>query len=310
MLEISKRKKEELLHLATKNGQVSLIKNLLKTKVDINALNAEGLSPLHLAVIEGNIEVTNLLISEGANIEIKDSKWGSSPLLYACQNGRTKLVQMLLQNGANINSKSYDGSTAIHFAAQSGKTDLVIFLQQMGFDINSQNDSQQTPLMFAIMADDINAVTLLISLGADVDHGRNCLKPTPLHCAASFKSGQQDKIIQILIHRGAHIHAQCGVTLTTPLHTNILNNGSIKSARVLLENGAHLQLKNRFGENAFQLALRYHNTKFIKLALEFQPNLVTALNLKNDHPIEYILQQANKSALKVIFHHCHRNIYH
>ena len=94
MLEISKRKREELLHLATKNGQVSLIKTLLKARVDINALNVEGLSPLHLAAIEGNIEVTKLLISEGANIEVTDSKWGSSPLLYACQNGRTKLVQM------------------------------------------------------------------------------------------------------------------------------------------------------------------------------------------------------------------------
>ena len=56
MLEISKRKREELLHLATKNGQVSLIKTLLKARVDINALNVEGLSPLHLAAIEGNIE--------------------------------------------------------------------------------------------------------------------------------------------------------------------------------------------------------------------------------------------------------------
>ena len=69
MLELSKKEGEDLLLLACKNGQVTLIKNLLKAKVDINALNSEGLSSLHLAVIKGNIAVMNLLIKQGANIE-------------------------------------------------------------------------------------------------------------------------------------------------------------------------------------------------------------------------------------------------
>ena len=58
MLEISKRETQELFHLACKNGQVTLIKNLLKAKVDISALNAEGFSPLHSAVIAGETKVT------------------------------------------------------------------------------------------------------------------------------------------------------------------------------------------------------------------------------------------------------------
>ena len=130
MLQINNREREELLHFACKNGQISLIRNLLKDNVDINALNAKGLSPLHLAVIEGNIEVTKLLISEGANIEVTDSKWGSSPLLYACQNGRTKIVKLLVEMGADIKAESDDDTSAIHFAAQSGKSDLIDFLLQ------------------------------------------------------------------------------------------------------------------------------------------------------------------------------------
>ena len=132
MLEFSQREGEVLLHSACKNSQISLIKNLLKTKVNINALDSEGLSPLHLAVIEGNIAVTNLLIDEGANIEIKDSQWKSSPLLYACQNGRLKIVKLLLEKGAAINAKSYEGSCDIHFAAQSGKNELIDLLLQRG----------------------------------------------------------------------------------------------------------------------------------------------------------------------------------
>ena len=59
MLQLRKREGEDLLHLACKNGQVTLIKNLLKANVDINTLSAEGLSPLHWAVFNGNLEVTN-----------------------------------------------------------------------------------------------------------------------------------------------------------------------------------------------------------------------------------------------------------
>ena len=89
--------------------------------MDINSMNKQGLSPLHVAAINGNIEVTELLINEGADIELKDSEYGSSPLLFACQNGRTKIVKLLFENGADINAKSVGRTSAIHFAAQSGR---------------------------------------------------------------------------------------------------------------------------------------------------------------------------------------------
>ena len=67
--------------------------------------------------------MTKLLINEGADIDLKDSKHSSTPLLYACQNGRTKLVRVLLEKGADINAKSSNGTMAVHFAAQSGNRD-------------------------------------------------------------------------------------------------------------------------------------------------------------------------------------------
>ena len=345
MLGISKREAEDLLHLACKNGQLSLIKNLLKAKVNINALDSKGKSSLDLAVIEGNIAVTNLLISEGANIEMKDS----FALLYACENGRTKIVKILLENGADINSKINDGTSAIHLAASSGKLDLIDFLLQKGFDINCENNDRltplhyillycihpegkdtslyekskiliergakidsessvgDTPLMLATMANDIRVVRLLISLGATVNHGKNHFKITPLHVAACFKIGENDlMIMQVLIDNGAEVDAQSGTALITPLHANIWSHGSIKSARVLLENGAKLLYKNFYGNTAFSLAIRYHNTEFINLALAFQPSLVASLNKRRDFPIEYALQLKNESALKMITYHCHK----
>ena len=348
MLQINNKEREELLHLACQNGQFSLIKNLLKAKVDIDAFNTEGLSPLHIAVIKGNIEVAKLLISEGASIDLNDSKWGSSPLLYACQNGRTKIVKMLLENGSDINAKSDEGSTAIHFAAQSGKPELIDFLLQKGFDINCENDFLETPLhktllhwrypsgkstslyekvkliiekggninsiesenvtplMYAIMAHDVSVVKLFISLGANVNHGQNDNKLTPLHCAAYFKGEEHEKMIQALIKNGAKINAVGGSKLMTPLHSNVFNKGAIESARALLENGASLTMKDHQNNTALQQAIKYGNTKFIKLVLELQPSLVASLNTSRDFPIEYALELQDESALKMITYHCHK----
>ena len=258
MLEFSKKEGEELLHLASKNGQVYLIKNLLRAKVDINALNAEGLSSLHWAVINGNIEVTKLLIEKGANIEIKDSGCGSSPLLFACQNGRTKIVKFLIEKGADINTKNSKGSNAIHFAAQSGKTEIVDFLLQNGLEINMKDNNGENPLFYAmyyrhfpIMREAIHAyemVKFLIENGVNVDEA-TVSNQTPLTFAimknllavvnllvsfgadvnhAKDSNGTllqiattwycDTEIMKVLIANGADVNAPHEINKTTSLH--------------------------------------------------------------------------------------------
>ena len=101
-------------------------------------------------MIKGNLEVTLLLKIYGANIEIKDSKWGSSPFLYACQNARRKIANFLSEVGGVIKAANIDGTTAIHFAAQSGNVQLVNFLLQKGLDINSKNNKGESPLFYML----------------------------------------------------------------------------------------------------------------------------------------------------------------
>ena len=250
MLELSQRDRESLLHSACKNGQISLIKNLLKAKVNINALDSKGKSSLHLAVIEGNISVTNLLINEGANIELKDSKYGSSPLLYACQNGRIKIVKILLEKGADINAKREgDGSCAIHFAAQSGKSDLIDFLLQKGFHINCENYQKQTPLHKALQHRNYpkgnntslyEKAKIIIEKGANIDsiESRNL---TPLMYAIL---AHDVNIVKLFISLGANVnHGQNDFELT-PLHCAAYYyfKGEVheKMIQVLIKNGAEI----------------------------------------------------------------------
>ena len=349
MLEFSKREAEDLFHLACKNGQVTLIKNLLKAKVDINALDTEGLSSLHWAAIIGNAEVTKLLISEGANIEIKGTIFKSSPLLFACQNGRTKIVETLLENGADINAKSSNGTRAIHFAAQSGKTEIVKILLQKGLDINCKNDDGETPLYYAMYVryfplgckatHALKMTKFLIKSGAKIDEA-TVSKETPLtHAITKANVG----VVKLLISYGANVN-RIRDSDSTPLHyaarcyhrkTEIIkiliDNGadvnalyknlkisalhyvaascSSKAVKLLLESGADPEMRNVLGLTPFDIALRCRNHKFVKRNLEFYPNFVADLSRSRISPIQHALERNNKSAFKMIITHCHKYVH-
>ena len=273
-----------------------------------------GSSPLLYACQNGRTKIVKILLEKGADIFAKCNKNGRACAIhFAAQSGKTNLIDFLLQRGFDINRQNYHKETPLHYILQywnypqNKRTSLyekTKILIDRGANINTKSLDSETPLMLAIMANDISVVKLLISLGANVNHGRN--ETTPLHYAACFQRGQHHQIIQILINNGAEIDSQAGISLTTPLHTIIFNNGSIKSAKILLENGAKLLLKNAYGETSFHLAVRYTNTEFIKLALEFQPSLVELLNTSKDFPNEFALQLKKESALKMIIHHYHK----
>ena len=59
-----------------------LIQYFIDRKLNLNTINNEGKTPLHLAMKKGNIDIIELLIENGANTKIKDKK-GKKPIDYA-----------------------------------------------------------------------------------------------------------------------------------------------------------------------------------------------------------------------------------
>ncbi len=66
------------LHLACKNGNIELVKELLTLGVNINKQDSDGLTALHLTK---NSEILNTLINAGANPNLQDYRSGYNPLL-------------------------------------------------------------------------------------------------------------------------------------------------------------------------------------------------------------------------------------
>jgi ankyrin repeat protein len=94
---------QELL-MATEVGDLEHMRALLANRVDLNATNAQGWTPLHVAAAGGNVEVVGLLLAHGVDVNAA-SNIGATPLDNAITYSRSQVVIDLLQeHGAEGNS--------------------------------------------------------------------------------------------------------------------------------------------------------------------------------------------------------------
>lgn len=118
---------------ASKEGNYQAVQKLIDAGANINEPDSkEGYNALFYAVEYGQLEVVNILISKGANLESKDSL-GMTPLAFAANYGYNSpnadnIIKMLIKSGANINAKSPGGETVLDFSLSSAKGDLVDYL--------------------------------------------------------------------------------------------------------------------------------------------------------------------------------------
>ena len=118
------------IHTAAKNGDLAGVQAELDKGVDVNA-SGNGQSPLHLAAIMGHVEVTELLIASGADLEGTD-KYGNTPLHYAAHHGRKETTKLLITKGADVNVKRDDGNTPLDNATKYKHTDIIELLRKHG----------------------------------------------------------------------------------------------------------------------------------------------------------------------------------
>ena len=94
-------------------------------------LNCRGesiyLAAIHAASAKGHIEVIKWLISEGANVNMRDGI-DVTPLHYAALYGKLDIVQILLAKGAYLNAKDRLKQTALHFSSREGHPETVQYL--------------------------------------------------------------------------------------------------------------------------------------------------------------------------------------
>jgi len=185
---------------------------------------SEGYALLCDATVNKHTEVAKLLLTNGCKVERRNIRHTDTPLLYAAINGDIEIVEMLLNRGANINAVNQYGITALHNAVRSKTMEIIELLLKRGAYVNAKDSYSVTPLQLAFENGSEEIVKLLLKHGAYVNSAYNCnfgeghtewlgVKETctswegctPLWLAVG--KGHEE-VVKLLLESGANVHAE------------------------------------------------------------------------------------------------------
>jgi hypothetical protein len=95
---------------------------------DINALDNENKPPLFYAVTQGNVDLSALLLRNGANIRFTDEN-DQTFLHHAARLNNLNLIRLILSNGfVDVNARDNQGKTALHYLVENNNFDAARIL--------------------------------------------------------------------------------------------------------------------------------------------------------------------------------------
>ena len=172
----------------------------------VNLPNADGQTPLSIAIEEKNIDKIKNLINKKMDPNSKINEFGETLLMWACRNSQKELVEFLLSKGANLDIKDSDGETVLAYS--ESKPEIMKLLVAGGLNPNSK-DSDGTPILINyIRESDTDLVRLLLEKGANIKYNPEKGYYNPVESA--IYSGNKD-IIKMLIEAGVDINQEINI---------------------------------------------------------------------------------------------------
>lgn len=137
-----------LLHEAAIAGNDDAVSWLAGMKLDLEAGECDGWTPLHWAAYYGKTKSLEILLRNGANVNVQSNRF-TTPLHWAAERGHQGTAFLAIQMGASLDPKDSDGWTPLHRAAQYGRLEMVQLLVDNGARVHSRTNDYFTPRMVA-----------------------------------------------------------------------------------------------------------------------------------------------------------------
>lgn len=226
---------EYLFGFAVEAENMMVIKTMLRMGLSSNSSRTtQILTPLQHASKTGNIELTRLLVDNGAELDTAPSTYllnSFTPLMLAVKAQNPDLVNLLTAAGASLNMKARSGDSALSIATRLGNLTLVRILISKGADVNwliFNDEETESLLSLAAGTGSIKLTECILDAGSE--------EMGPAVFSATVRGEME--IIQILLDAGADINYPSHKGLTALTGAIIRKNA--KLADFLLGEGANV----------------------------------------------------------------------
>ncbi|KAM4577756.1 ankyrin-1a isoform 14-T14 [Fundulus diaphanus] len=283
------------LHIAAHYENLNVAQLLLNRGANVNFTPKNGITPLHIASRRGNVIMVRLLLDRGAQIDAK-TKDELTPLHCAARNGHVRIIEILLDHGAPIQAKTKNGLSPIHMAAQGDHMDCVKQLLQYNAEIDDITLDHLTPLHVAAHCGHHRMAKVLMDKGAK-PNSRALNGFTPLHIACKKN---HMRVMDLLLKQSASIEAVTESGLT-PLHVASFM-GHLNIVKILLQKGASPSASNVKVETPLHMASRAGHFEVAEFLLQ-NSSPVDAKAKDDQTPLHCAARMGHKELVKLLLDH-------
>jgi ankyrin repeat protein len=250
-----------------------LAEKLLEHKAEVNARGEfDRISPLMAAAsVTGGYRVTELLLKNGADVNLQDVKRETALHYAASINGNTANIELLLKHGADVNAGS-PSFTPLHRASYMGASENIRTLLRYNAAINIRGNlsESKTPLETAVDSKNFDAARILVENGADLNT-QSYYNYQPFRYRNNTQTYTQ-KLVQVDLNT-------IRFERMTPLHRAVTHN-NISFVEYLLKKGAGLNIDAHFGGYPLDFALFLNYYDIAEMLLKYKaPSLFADLYL-------------------------------
>ena len=146
----------------------SAVTKLLEQRIDVNAPQPDGATPLAWAAHWDALEIADRLLTAGANANLAN-ELGVTPLMLAAVNGSSAMIERLLKAGAQPNTALAVGRNGDDAGGPRRQRRVGEAARRERWPLNSKTKTGDTALMFAAAERHPDVARELLAAGADVN---------------------------------------------------------------------------------------------------------------------------------------------